>query len=117
MADIFCSVSFLRQQFFLPLVFAGKEKGRGIRPTWDVRSQESWPMQNVGLRKVIQQVLLRKKRNQTTWIVSLVGNGHKGESRYGAMEREERTRGVAEDDWRWKSLSWILIKHRLFIEC
>lgn len=57
-----------------------------------------------------------RKRNQTAWIVSLVGNGQKGESRYGAMEREERTRGV-EDDWRWKSLSWLLIKHWLFTEC
>lgn len=59
----------------------------------------------------------KKKRNQTSWIVSLVGNGQKGESKYGAMGREERTRGVAEDDWRWKSLSWLLIKHWLFIEC
>lgn len=28
----------------------------GTRPGWDASSQESWPVQDAGLRKVIQQV-------------------------------------------------------------
>lgn len=57
LANIFCNVSFLRQQFFPPPLFPGKERGMGTRPGWDARSQEPWPVQEAGLRKVIQQVL------------------------------------------------------------
>ena len=104
LADLFCSLSSLKWQFFLPPLCPGKKvHGWHMWLGCEFLGTVAWAVYGIHLRGQLSR-----------WPLSLdcffVGTGQKGESMYGVVG------STVESSGRLESLSWTMIYHQLFIE-